>query len=138
MIINVIQLIVSYFLIVKISSILFPKDSCEKIVSILLLFFFPGVIYCTFIYGVIPSFMFSLISCYFFLEYLKTKQKKQLVLCGIPMGIAYVLKPNALLIIISIIIIIMMTFDKKIKNLLLSLLVFVFFSFLPNNLLQSH
>lgn len=132
MVINVIYLIVAYNFLLKIGKLLFNNEINQLYSLIFLLLFFPGILYCSFIYGVIPGLMFCMIGSYYLLLYLKDNKLSLLVLSGLFMSIAYIIKPNYLLFIVAAIIVIFCRLFQQIKKCIISLIVFVLIAILPN------
>lgn len=130
--INLFQLIGSYIFILKITDFLFSDKKVIILTTVLLFGFSPAIMYCTFIYGVIPGLFFVIIDIYFLLMFLKSHKSRHLILAIIFMSIAYLIKPNYLIFFIAQIVIMFMNFlVKKDKLIVISIILFSILTFVP-------
>lgn len=103
MIANVVFLVISDFTLMKIMEKIFPSRENQILICFLLLGFLPAIFYCSFIYGVIPGLMLSLIGIRWFMDYLDTHRVSKLIISGVMMGLAYLIKPNYVIFITAVI-----------------------------------
>lgn len=97
--VNVIWIILSYYILVKLTGILWRERQYESGVAVLCLLFLPYLFYVTFLYGTVVGLTFALLSFYTTFLYEKTENHKFLAIlylsiASLSMGIACVIKNN--------------------------------------------
>lgn len=100
-IVNVVWIVLSYYFFMKISGLLWGKREYESGSAVLGLFFFPYLLYATFLYGTVIGMTFALCSFYMMLLYEKNEKISCLLCCGLSMGLATVLKANYMIFMIA-------------------------------------
>lgn len=128
---NVIVLVISCSYLMKIAEKLFPSKENQLLVCLLLLGFFPAIFYCSFIYGVYPGLMASIIGIWYFMEYIDSNRFDKLIISGVFMGMAYLLKPNYAIFIVALLIIFFIDMLSKKKIKLIQFVVFAALCLLP-------
>ncbi len=119
--INVIFSTINLFLMYKITNILFKNEKVQRIAMFLIFGFF---IYFMFldvhVYGIINGLTFALIASYYTLKYLENKKIRNIVITGICISIAILLKSNYNIFLCGIVIIYILEFlkDKKIRTIM--------------------
>ena len=113
---NVFYIIVSNFLIYRMSSIMFNKKSAA-IIHLAVCLFVPQWFYSSFVYGTLPSFMFALLAAYMFMKERQTILGKiaTVTIASLSMSIAIILKTNSLIILIAVVLILAYNFLKNSK-----------------------
>lgn len=94
--INVCFIILSYYVLSKITSFLFSKANGESSwqTSVVCCLFLPYLFYATFLYGTVIGLTFALLSFFLLLIYDEKRKKSYLLLSSICMAVAVVLKSN--------------------------------------------
>ncbi len=131
-ILNILYLVISIFMIEKISGKLLKySDETKKMIYIMFLLFLPLMFFTTYVYGNMVGFVLSLISLYLMLKYFEDKSIIKMVLSSIIIAISIVLKSNNLIVMIAMIIIILFDMIKKFnwKNILYIILILILYKF---------
>lgn len=92
--INVIWIVLAYYILVKLADILWGQHQYDSGTAVLCLFFLPYLFYATFLYGTVVGVTFALLSFYTMFLFEKNAKIQYLLICGFSMGIAAVLKSN--------------------------------------------
>lgn len=113
---NVFYIIVSNFLIYRISSIMFSKKS-GAIIHLAVCLFVPQWFYSSFVYGTLPSFMFALLATYIFMKEKASISGKivSVAIASLSISIAILLKTNSLIILIAVVLILAYNFVRNAK-----------------------
>ena len=104
-IINVSCLAVAYFVIAKITRLIFNKRSIEFIAIFMLAGCFQPIIFCSFAYGNIIGMSCAICASYFLLKYFKTSKMLLLLPCAILLIIATLAKYNNMIYLIAFVIV---------------------------------
>lgn len=117
-IVNAVWIVLSYYLLVKISGLLWSgKEQYGAGVAIICLLFLPYLLYITFFYGTVVGMAFALLSFYMMFVYEQKPKIFYLLLCGVSMGIAIVIKSNYIIFMIAQMIYLLLScFSDKIKD----------------------
>lgn len=127
-VLNLIFLCLAYWALIKISGLIFQHRSAKNITAVLLFGFFPGILFCTFLYGNIPSVSVALWAVVFEMLYIKSaKRSSSLIyafISALLIGVAVSLKANAMIILAAmcIIMVVHVIKTKQVKRLLYVLL----------------
>lgn len=113
---NVFYIIVSNFLIYRISSIMFSKKS-GAIIHLAVCLFVSQWFYSSFVYGTLPSFMFALLATYIFMKEKASISGKivSVAIASLSISIAILLKTNSLIILIAVVLILAYNFVRNAK-----------------------
>ena len=110
---NLIWLVLSYHALLKVCGNLFGSVRVQKMTALLLLFCFPAVISCTFLYGSIPAFAFGTLALWMFSTFLRNDRLKYGLLCGLFLGVAVILKLNMLIFAVAVAIVWLIELMRK-------------------------
>lgn len=103
--VNCLWIALAYCLFVKIAGILWGErhscQMCEGGIALLGILFLPYLLYATFLYGTVVGMAFALLSFYGMLLYEKSAKVSYLLICGLSMGIATVIKSNYMIFMIA-------------------------------------
>jgi hypothetical protein len=126
---NIIFVIISYFITYKITNLIYSNENTNKILLILLPLFLCFPMLCVLVYGNIFGFTFALLAIYALLAYYKNRKFRFLLISAISIIISIILKSNYEIIMIGIIITLVLDtiqkFDKK--NIFVILLIILLF-----------
>lgn len=115
-IVNCLWIALTYYLFMKISGILWEeKEHPYKAgVAIMGLLFLPYLLYASFLYGTVVGMAFAVLSFYMMFLYEQNPKVHYLLICGLSMGIATVVKSNYMIFMIAEVIYLLMklTSDK--------------------------
>ena len=138
-IVNCLWIALTYYFFMKIADILWGsvKNDCSyKLNSALMgLLFLPYLLYATFLYGSVVGMTFALLSFYMMLLYVRNPKVHNLLICGLCMGIATVVKSNYMIFMIAEVIYLLLKvmwekaegFKKALPKLVLIIVLFGFF-----------
>lgn len=117
-IVNAVWIVLSAWLFMKISGLLWEKEKgYEAGTVVLCLLFLPYLLYVTFLYGTVVGMAFALLSFYTMLLYEREQKLCWLLLSGLSMGIATVVKSNYMIFMIAeIIYLLLACLSDKITN----------------------
>lgn len=126
-IVNVLCNLIIVFVLYYITKLLYKNDEINKIVLILLMGCFYLQFFSTLIYGNMPGFMFALLSIMFLLKYLEKRKVRYLFLEIVTIVLSTVLKMNYSIYLIAeaIILFIDVIINKKFKNIIAIVLLFI-------------
>lgn len=110
---NVLYTALTFFVLVKISRVLFKNERAEKLTAIMLFFCFQPMLFTTFMYGNIPSLAFAVSAAWMFLLFEESGETKYALLCTAFIALASLLKLNTLIFVVAISIIWMISIIKK-------------------------
>lgn len=101
--VNCLWVALSYYLFVKMAGMLWADKGriYESATAVVGLLFVPWLLYATFLYGTVAGMAFALLSFYMMLCYDRDGKWWQLLLCGLSMGIAAVVKSNYMIFMIA-------------------------------------
>lgn len=102
-IVNCLWIALTYYFFTKIAGILWEeKESSYMAGSALIgILFFPYLLYATFLYGTVIGMALALLSFYMMLLYMRNPKIHYLLICGLSMGIATVVKSNYMIYMIA-------------------------------------
>ena len=112
---NVLALGVAYLALIKLSSLIFKNQDIVKLMILLLAGCFQSILFCSFIYGNIIGFSFSMWAVVFVTVYFKNRKKSRLVYAAVLIAAAVVAKPNYYIILAAICIILLVDCVKSRK-----------------------
>ncbi|MBQ6452668.1 MAG: hypothetical protein IJJ29_12190 [Solobacterium sp.] len=137
--VNAVLLILSYSCLLSVAEYLSADGKPKKILLFLLAVSLQPLLMCTFCYGIIPSFSFTLFSILYFVKWLKNDSIVSFIVCVLFLSIAVILKQNALIIAIAycIIILCQSVYRKRMLKLLLVIPV-VLLPLAGTQLVQKH
>ena len=92
--INVIWIVLAYYILVKLAGILWDRRQDNCATAVLCLLFLPYLFYATYLYGTVVGLTFALLSFYTMFLFERNAKLPYLFICGLSMGIATVLKSN--------------------------------------------
>lgn len=126
-IVNVICLALTYVGIILLCATIFKKDIVAKYSGVLCLFCFTAILFCTFVYGIVISLMFSVWGIFIYTKYNKNNKIVYLCISAFLLGVSYLIKTNAMIVIIALMIIslIYMINEKNSKYLIFIVMVMV-------------
>ena len=104
-IVNVICLALTYVGIILLCATIFKKEMIAKYSGVLFLFCFTAILFCTFIYGIVISLMFSVWAIFIYTKYNKKNKIVYLYISAFFLGVSYLIKTNAMIVIIALLII---------------------------------
>ncbi|MCR5449533.1 MAG: hypothetical protein K6F23_09055 [Solobacterium sp.] len=136
---NVVLLTASFHCELSLMSLLFPDGHQRKTLSLLLLISSQAVLMCTFCYGIIPSYSFTIMAICRFVRWSKDQSAKNLILSLLFLTLAVILKQNAMIVMIAVCVILfcMSVRQKKIR-LLLYIVPFIILPVFSNRLVISY
>ena len=118
--VNCLWIALTYYFFVKIAEILWEgvQDACpyKGHVAFMGILFLPYLLYATFLYGTVVGMAFALLSFYMMLRYEQNPKIQYLLLCGLSMGIATVVKSNYMIFMIAEVIYLLLKFMSDIKE----------------------
>lgn len=119
-VLNVIAVLIAFFCIYKIVSIIFKNKEISEYTVIGNLAFIPISMYITFIYGNLTGFACSMLAVMFEIMYIDTQKKRYIAPMVISICFAVLFKSNYLITMIAMVILLLMesVFEKKIKLLI--------------------
>lgn len=104
-VVNCLWIALAYYLFVKIADLLWGREKNEcpykLYVALMGLLFLPYLLYSTFLYGTVVGMAFALLSFYMMLLYTRNPKVHWLLICGLSMGIATVVKSNYMIFLIA-------------------------------------
>lgn len=101
-IVNCLWIAITYYFFMKITDLLWgEKASRRSWTAVLCIFFFPYLLYATFLYGTVVGMAFALPAFYMMLLYEKTPKVWYLLCSALSMGIAMVIKSNYMIFMIA-------------------------------------
>ena len=115
-IINVICLALTYVGIILLSETVFKKEIIAKYSGVLCLFCLTAILFCTFVYGIVISLMFSVWGIFIYTKYNKKSKIVYLFISAFLLGVSYLIKTNAMVVIIALIITSFMNMINKKDN----------------------
>ncbi len=116
-IINVICLALTYVGIILLSDTVFKKEIIAKYSGVLCLFCLTAILFCTFVYGIVISLMFSVWGIFIYTKYNQKNKVVYLFISAFLLGVSYLIKTNAMVVIIALMIISFMhVINKKDKK----------------------
>lgn len=92
--INVIWIVFAYYILVKLAKILWEQQQDNYATAVLCLLFLPYLFYATYLYGTVVGLTFALLSFYTMFLFERNAKIPYLLISGLSMGIATVLKSN--------------------------------------------
>lgn len=110
---NAIYLALGCVCTVRCAHYIFKSEDIERITAVLFMFFLPGILFSTYMYGFIPGFAASSAGMLAFLRFSERGKIIDGVLCAVFLALAVILKLNCMVIFIAIMIIWLLTFIKK-------------------------
>lgn len=118
-IVNAVWIVLTVWLFMKIAGLLWEKEKgYETGTAVLCLLFLPYLLYVTFLYGTVVGMAFALLSFYTMLLYERERKLLWLLISGLSMGIATVVKSNYMIFMIAEIIYLLLgCISDKIVNL---------------------
>lgn len=99
-IVNLLFLLIAYFALMRIAAKLF-SERAQKLTAILLALCLPGVLFCTFQYGIIPGFAFAMLAVWMIVEYMDSRRLRYLILYAVFIACSVSLKPNYAIVLIA-------------------------------------
>lgn len=136
-IVNCLWIALTYYLFMKIAGILWGEEerSYQTGAALIGLLFFPYLLYSTFLYGTVVGMMFAVLSFYIMLLYERNPKVYYLLLCGLTIGIASVVKSNYAIFMIAEIVYLLLKiladqsagFKKAVPKLVLMAVLLLFF-----------
>lgn len=137
-IINIICLDFAYLALIKVSRLIFDNKKIELLTIVLLAGCLQPILMCTFIYGIMIGFAFSLWAVAFAIKYLKSRKKHFLLFTAAFMTIAIMAKPNYSIMLAAIVIILFLDFlkSKSFIN-LFAVFIMVIFAIVPSRVIIS-
>lgn len=100
--VNCLWIALSYYLFMKIAAILWGERSSHRSWTVVLgILFTPYLLYATFLYGTVVGMAFALLAFYMMLLYEKSPRIQYLLISGLSMGIATVVKSNYMIFMIA-------------------------------------
>ncbi len=115
--INVLLLAVSYWAILKICSETM-SERAEKLIALMLLLIPQPIMFCTFVYGTIPGFAFTVLSFYNLVRFNKEKRLVNGIFAALFIGIAVMLKLNYMIALVAEIIYLVFSYFENKRELL--------------------
>lgn len=102
--VNVIALVVIYWLLAKLSAFFWKKDKkLPIIVYVALILWVPLMFYVTYLYGILPGMALSLGAVYCAAKYLETRKYRYILPAALCMGLAAVIKMNCLIYLVAVV-----------------------------------
>ena len=117
-IVNVISILITLYVLYKISSELFENKGVRGITVILSFGMLYLYLYSTYFYGDIWSLAPEIAAIHFAIVYMKRRRVCDVILCGLTIGLACLLKNNCVIALIAIVIVLLLTFvnDVSVKK----------------------
>ncbi|ALU13512.1 hypothetical protein ACH52_0683 [Eubacterium limosum] len=103
--VNIICLGLTYVGIILLCTSIFEKEIIAKYCGVLCLFCFTAIFFCTFAYSIVISLMFSIWGIYIYTKYYETNKIKYLCFSSFLLAVSYLVKTNAMIVIIALIIV---------------------------------
>ena len=102
-IVNCLWIVLAYYFFMKISGLLWKEEggSYKVGIAVLGILFLPYLLYATFLYGTVVGMAFALLSFYMMLFYEQNPKVQYLLICGLSMGMATVVKSNYMIFMIA-------------------------------------
>ena len=110
---NAVFLAVGYAALLDCTGRISRSDDAVKLTAVLLLFFLPGVLFTTYIYGTIPGFMCAVCAVSAFLRFHEDGRISHGVLCAVLTALAVCLKLNYAIFFIALVIVWLVLLVKK-------------------------
>ena len=114
---NVFFLVSSYIGIILINHKLFKDERVRHITVFMLMFCIQPIIFCVFVYGIIPGFAFAVWAVYFEILFLKSDELKKQIIFGclstLMISLAVLMKSNNLIVLVAMVIMAGVTMFKK-------------------------
>lgn len=98
---------------VKSARYIFKSDDVERVTAVLFMFFLPGILFSTYMYGVIPGYAAASAGVLFFLRFAERDKITDAVFCALFTALAVILKLNCMVFFIAIMIVWLIVFIKK-------------------------
>ena len=108
-IVNVISILITLYVINKISSELFENKAVRGLTVILCFGMLYLYLYSTYFYGDIWSLAPEIAAIYFAIVYMKRRRLRDVILCGLTIGLACLLKNNCVIALVAIVIVLVLT-----------------------------
>ncbi len=117
-IINVFALLISFYVIYKITDKYFNNKNISKATFILLLMFLPVFFYVTFVYGNIIGLALSMLAVWLEMNFIESKKWRYLCFSAILIGLAVLIKSNFLITLIAMLVMLFINLleEKKFRN----------------------
>lgn len=100
--VNLIWLIISYFALLRITSLLCGNERIHKLTVLLMIFSLQPVMSCTFLYGNIPAFSCGIIAVWMFVLFIRKGGLHHALLCALALSLAVTLKLNLMIFLVAI------------------------------------
>ena len=110
---NVIYLAVSYAAVIACAGHMTKNIAVQKITAVLLAFFLPGLLFTTYMYGMIPGFACAVCAVLAFLRFQERERAADGVLCAVLLALAVCLKLNCIIFFIALVIVWCVLLVKK-------------------------
>lgn len=110
---NVVYLAVSYAAVIACTGHITKNAAVQKITAVLLLFFLPGVLFTTYMYGTIPGFACAVCAVLAFLRFHENGRIMDGALCAVLTALAVCLKLNCLIFFVALVIVWLVLLVKK-------------------------
>lgn len=102
-VLNVVFLAISYIAVILINEKITKDARVRHITAFLLALSVQPVLFCTFLYGIIPGFMFAVWALYFEVLFLENKKKRFAVLSAVFIAVSVTIKSNYIIVFIAMI-----------------------------------
>ena len=99
---NVLYTALTFFILVKISALLFQSERAEKLTALCLFFCLQPMFFTTFMYGNIPAVCFGLLAVWMYLLFMEREDTKYAVLCVLSICLATLLKLSTLIYVVAL------------------------------------
>ena len=99
---NVLYTAAAFFVLVKISGLIFKSERAEKLTALLLFFSLQPMLFTTFMYGNIPAVCFGLLAVWMYLLFMERENTEYAVLCVLSICLATLLKLSTLIYVVAL------------------------------------
>lgn len=110
---NVAFLVAGSVCIVRCACHIFRNDDITRVTAVLFMFFLPALLFCTYMYGILPGFAAAAAGVLMFLRFLERERVRDALLCALFMALAVILKLNCLIFLVAITIVWLVALLKK-------------------------
>lgn len=119
-IINALFIALGFYVLVKICDLMFNSARVSNILTAMLFFCFPPIMFSTYVYGNILSLSLSLSAVYLLILYFEKGKIRLFVFSSLLITLSIIIKNNALIVLIAMVLLLFLKFLKKRKALFLS------------------
>lgn len=110
---NVIFLVVGSVCVVRCAMYIFKRDDIGRITAVLFMFFLPALLFCTYIYGILPGFAAASAGILMLLRFFERERVLDAALCALFMAFAVCLKLNCMIFLVAAVIVWLIALVQK-------------------------